>query len=79
MNRTMENKTTQVFVCVCVREKDRGTTQVKKEIDKEQEQQGVDLSATEGDEVYEGQRISSKWKISFRNTYVREETPAVRG
>lgn len=45
---------------MCVREKDSGTTQVKKEIDKEQEQQGVDLSATEGDEVYEGQRISSK-------------------
>lgn len=32
-------------VCAC--EKDKGTTEVKKDIDQEQEQQGVDLSATE--------------------------------
>lgn len=43
MNRTVENKNTQVFVRLC--EKDRETTVVKKEIGKEQEQKYVDMSA----------------------------------
>lgn len=43
MNRTVENKNTQVFVRL--REKDRETTVVKKEIGKEQKQKYVDMSA----------------------------------
>lgn len=45
MNRTVENKITQVFVRLC--EKDRETTVIKKEIGKEKEQKYVAMGRNE--------------------------------